>query len=93
MRWAVLAALAAIAAALLLGPAAVAAEATNLKLEAIEQEIEADRTKALSLEHRADDLALEIRALRADSMSVARKAQDPRPLDIAGMNPKNKRSA
>ena len=71
-----LAALAAIAAALPPGPVAVAAEATNQQLEAIEQEIEADRDKASSLEHRADDLALQIRALHTNSISIARKTQD-----------------
>ncbi len=46
------------------------------RLEAIEKALEQDRAKAELLQRQAQDLELEIQALRAASIAAARKAQD-----------------
>lgn len=52
------------------------ARAQGQELKDIEHALRADRTRAEELQRQADALEREIQALRVDSVSVARKAQD-----------------
>jgi len=64
---------AAMAAAALALTSAAAAQGTNL--EQIEQKLQEERGRASALQRQAEDLGLEIQALTAESISVARAAQ------------------
>lgn len=68
--------LAAIVLALSAAATSPARSEKNNRLEAIENALEQDRAKAEQLQRRADTLNEEIQALRTESISAARKAQD-----------------